>query len=80
MIVHEVPPTLVTTKNKLIGRIPMVQLYVVVPAEQGEEDFTPIDILVTGECLSQHIDYGFPCSFSRQSPVLVDLTSKMMNS
>ena len=58
----------------------MVQLCVVVPAEQGEKDLKPIDILVTGEFLSQLMDYGFPCSFRRQSFVLVDLTSKMMDS
>ena len=58
----------------------MVQLCVLVPAEQKKEDLKPIDILVTGNFLSQHIDYGFSCSFCRQSPVLVDLTSKMMDS
>ena len=58
----------------------MVQLCVVVPAEQGEKDFKLIDILVTGEFLLQHTDYGLPCSFSRQSPVLVEFTLKMMDS
>ena len=58
----------------------MIQLCVVVPAEQGETNLKPIDILVTREFLSQHINYGFSCSFSRQCPVLVNLTSKMMDS
>ena len=58
----------------------MIQLCVVVPTEQGEKDLKPIDILVTGEFLSQHIHYGFSCSFCRQCPVLVDLTWKMMDS
>ena len=58
----------------------MVQLCVVVPAEQGEKDLKPIDILVTGNFLSQHVNYGFPCSFRRQYPVLVRLTSKKMDS
>ena len=80
MILREVPPALVSTENQLIGRILVVQLCVVVPAEQGEKDLKPIDILVTGEFLSQHINYGFSCSFGRQCPVLVDLTSKMMYS
>ena len=30
----------------------MIQLCAVVPAEQGEKDLKPIDILVTGEFLS----------------------------
>ena len=58
----------------------MIQLCVVVPAEHGEKDLKPIDILVTGEFLSQHINYGFSCLFGRQCPVLVDLTSTMMDS
>ena len=37
----------------------MIQLCVVVPAEQGEKDLKPIDILVTCEFLSQRINYGF---------------------
>ena len=80
MIVRVVPRALVTTKNKLIGRISMVQLCDVVPAEQGEKDLKPIDILVTAEFLSQHIEYGFSCSFGRQSPELVDLSSKKTDS
>ena len=59
--------------------VPMVQLCVVVPAEQGEKDLKAINIPVTGEFFSQHIDCGFPCSFSWQSPVLVDLTPRMMD-
>ena len=58
----------------------MVYLSVVVPAEQGKKDLKPINSLVTGEFLLQHIDYGFSCPFGRQYPVLVDLTSKMMDS
>ena len=58
----------------------MIQLCVVASAEQGEKDLKQIDILVTGEFLSQHINYGSSWSFCRQCPVLVDLTSKMMDS
>ena len=58
----------------------MVQLCVVVTAEQGKKDLKRIDILVTGEFLSQQPNYGFSCLFGRQCPVLVDLTSKMMDS
>ena len=80
MIVREVPPRLVTTENKLIGQIPMVKLCVVVPAEHGEKDPKPFDILVIGEFFWQHINCGFSCSLGRQCPVLVDLTPKMMDS
>ena len=79
MIVWEVPPALVSIEKKLIEGVPMVQPCVVVPAEQSEKDLKPIDILVTGKFFSQHINYGFSCSFGRQCPVLVDLTSKMMD-
>ena len=58
----------------------MVQLCVVVPAEQGEKDLKPINILVSGEFLSEQIKYRFSCSFGGQSPVLVDLKWKMMDS
>ena len=48
----------------------MVQLCVVVPAKQGEKNPKPIDIFVTSEFLSQHVDYGFFSPFGRQCPVL----------
>ena len=78
--VGEVPQTLLMIKKKLIRRVPMVQLCMVVPAEHGEKDLKPIGILVSGEFLSQHIDYGFSPPFGQQVPVQVDLTSKMMDS
>ena len=49
IIVRDVPQPLVTTKIKLVGRVAMVRLCVVVPAEQGEKDLKPSDTLVTGE-------------------------------
>ena len=53
----------------------MVQRRVVVTAKQCEENFKPMEILLTRELLTKHIYNRAAGSFARQRSMRVDFTS-----
>ena len=65
-IQRRVPPTLLSSKDNFIWRKAMVQRRVVVTAKQGEENLKPMEVLLTGESVTEHFYKSAAGSFALQ--------------